>query len=73
MSVQNSSFIGPVFKIQLALVPPLARRQTKNYISAKVLATARVVQSLNAQSSQYDDYNNPVSYTHLTLPTKRIV
>jgi len=59
MSVQNSSFIGPVFKIQLALVPPLARRQTKkHYISAKVLATARVVQSLNAQSSQYDDYNN---------------
>ena len=59
MSVQNSSFIGPVFKIQLALVPPFARRQTKkNYISAKVLATARVVQSLNAQSSQYDDYNN---------------
>ena len=61
MSVQNSSSIGPVFKIQLALVPPLARRQTKkHYISAKVLATARVVQSFNAyaQSSQYDDYNN---------------
>ena len=61
MSVQNSSSIGPVFKIQLALVPPLARprRQTKkHYISAKVLATARVLQSLNAQSSQYDDYNN---------------
>ena len=61
MSVQNSSFIGPVFKIQLAgaLVPPFARRQTKkNYISAKVLETARVLQSVNAQSIQYDDYNN---------------
>ena len=62
MSVQNSSFIGPVLKIQLALVPPFARRQTKKiYISAKVLATARVVQSLNAQSSQYDDCNNPAN------------
>ena len=59
MSVQNSSFIGPVFKIQLVLVSPFARRQTKNiYTSAKVLETARVVQSLNAQSSQYGDYNN---------------
>ena len=61
MSAQNSSFIGPVFQMQLAgeIAPPFARRQTnKKYIPAKVLVTARVLQSLNAQRSQYDDYKN---------------
>jgi len=50
MSVQNSSFIGPVFKIQVAgaLVSTFARQQTKKNTPAKVLATARVLQSLNA-------------------------
>ena len=62
MSVQNSSFIGPLFKIKLAgaLTPPFARRQTKKcvHLQRYLFATARVLKSLNAQSSQYNHYNN---------------
>ena len=44
-----------------------------DYLSNSVFLKERVEQNINLNNKHFNAINIPVSYTHLTLPTKRIV